>query len=164
MLITIVITMLITTFVAWVHTTVLVVGLSVALAVSWFATTNAPQLTQRHFTLLFSYSPCQRHCVALGGNLASIHNHGENVFVRNLIYKRCGSYAKAWIGMYDAIQEGKWLWTDGSKVRFTAWSHGEPNNQHQEHCTEVNWKGYKWNDIGCNVRRPFVCARKLSCR
>ncbi|XP_053174057.1 galactose-specific lectin nattectin-like [Scomber japonicus] len=83
----------------------------------------------------------ERNCVALGGNLASIHSHRENVFVRNLIYTKCRSYAHAWVGMYDAIQEGKWLWTDGSKVRFTAWSHGEPNNYRQEHCTEVNWKG-----------------------
>ncbi|XP_062283177.1 galactose-specific lectin nattectin-like, partial [Scomber scombrus] len=99
----------------------------------------------------------------LGGNLASIHNRWENEFIRNLIYKKHHSYARAWIGIYDAIQEGKWLWTDGSTVGFTCWNRGEPNNQGGEHCTETNWNGATWNDAPCHLRKPFVCARKQLC-
>ncbi|XP_042265658.1 galactose-specific lectin nattectin-like [Thunnus maccoyii] len=100
-------------------------------------------------------------CIALGGNLASIHNYGEQSVIRQLIYNKCHSNAHAWIGMFDAIQEGKWMWTDGSKVVFTHWNHGEPNNYFNEHCAVINWNGNYWNDLSCQDRKPFVCAKKV---
>ncbi|CAK6984314.1 galactose-specific lectin nattectin-like, partial [Scomber scombrus] len=83
----------------------------------------------------------ESNCVTHHGNLASIHNQGEQSFISGLIHKKFQRNEYAWIGLYDAIQEGRWFWTDGSKVVFTYWSQGEPNNEHVEHCTLINWHG-----------------------
>nr|XP_046252384.1 galactose-specific lectin nattectin-like [Scatophagus argus] len=108
-----------------------------------------------------SMADAELTCISLGGNLASIRNIHEHLFIRNLIYQICRFYATAWIGFYDAVQEGKWLWTDGSKTVFTHWGHGEPNNVGGEHCTETNFRGYYWNDVPCHHSKPFVCARNM---
>ncbi|XP_044066148.1 galactose-specific lectin nattectin-like [Siniperca chuatsi] len=100
-------------------------------------------------------------CTAFGGNLASISSYGEHLFIRNLIFRTCGSFVTTWIGLFDAIQEGKWLWTDGSRVVFTHWGHREPNNAGGEHCTETNFRESFWNDVPCHSTKPFVCARKV---
>ncbi|XP_037629222.1 galactose-specific lectin nattectin-like [Sebastes umbrosus] len=102
----------------------------------------------------------ERTCIALGGNLASIHSSGENNFVRGLIFRRYRSYPRTWIGLTDAIQERIWMWTDGSRVRFARWGRREPNNSGNEDCTEINFRRYYWNDEKCHNRRPFVCARR----
>ncbi|XP_050927432.1 galactose-specific lectin nattectin-like [Lates calcarifer] len=114
----------------------------------------------RHLTM----AEAELSCISHGGNLASIHSSWENLCIRHLIYQTCRAYVTAWIGLFDAIQEGKWMWTDGSRVAYTSWGSGEPNNVGHggEHCTEINWGGsHYWNDIPCHFRKPFVCARKL---
>uniref|UniRef100_A0A671YZV9 C-type lectin domain-containing protein n=1 Tax=Sparus aurata TaxID=8175 RepID=A0A671YZV9_SPAAU len=117
--------------------------------------------------ILFLSLPLSSHqlsCLRLGGNLASIQSVSENKFVRGLIYRRCGSYVSAWIGLFDAIQEGKWLWTDGSNTKLRCWAHGEPNNLHgNENCVEMNFRGtVYWADRPCSWFRPYVCARTVS--
>ncbi|XP_073325727.1 galactose-specific lectin nattectin-like [Pagrus major] len=88
-----------------------------------------------------STAKAQLNCIRLGGNLASIHNDGENLVVRGMIKRACGSYVFAWIGLSDAIQEGKWLWTDGSRLVFTRWLRGQPDNHlGKEHCAHINFK------------------------
>ncbi|XP_049436960.1 galactose-specific lectin nattectin-like [Epinephelus fuscoguttatus] len=104
----------------------------------------------------------ERVCSSLGGNLASIHRAEELMLLKELIYKRSGSYSRAWIGCHDGVKEGMWMWTDGSKFDYQAWGPGEPNNNGRtEHCVEMNWREQYWNDIPCNVGRPFVCAKDL---
>ncbi|XP_035533260.1 galactose-specific lectin nattectin-like [Morone saxatilis] len=113
------------------------------------------------FTDQRSMADAELICIAHGGNLASIHNIHEHYVIRNLIHQRYQAYVNAWIGHFDAIQEGRWMWTDGSGSTFRYWAHGEPNNHGGEHCTEINFRGNAWNDEHCNSRRPFVCARKV---
>ncbi|XP_059189847.1 galactose-specific lectin nattectin-like [Centropristis striata] len=103
----------------------------------------------------------ERYCGYFGGNLASVHSLWEYNFLRHLMYQRFHRTVRFWIGLFDAIQERSWMWTDGSRVRFTYWSRGEPNNRRNEDCTEGNWKGRYWNDVRCHYRRPYVCARRI---
>lgn len=101
-------------------------------------------------------------CIALGGNLVSIHNEDELLFVRELIYKESGHYPRTWIGCHDGVKEGVWMWTDGSGFDYSSWAAREPNNNRGEHCVEMNFAGVHWNDIPCiNYPRPFVCAKDL---
>ncbi|XP_078144626.1 galactose-specific lectin nattectin-like isoform X2 [Centroberyx gerrardi] len=103
----------------------------------------------------------ERVCISLGGNLASIHSLDEHNFLRGLINRVTGSYTQAWIGGFDAIKEGVWMWTDGSKVDYTNWHTGEPNNLNAEHCLEMNFGGNRWNDQGCDSKRSFVCSQGM---
>ncbi|XP_036960552.1 galactose-specific lectin nattectin-like [Acanthopagrus latus] len=100
------------------------------------------------------------NCIRLGGNLASIRSYSEHAWIRALIRTVLGSNRAAWIGLFDAVQERKWLWTDGTQIRFTRWARGQPNNYRgREHCTYIN-NGDYWNDYQCNVRLPSVCVKR----
>ncbi len=94
-------------------------------------------------------------CEQLGGHLATIANDDENVFVwaramarRNLI---------AWIGCTDEVREGDWRWVDGTRVAFSCWSSGQPDNRNGEHYA-VTGHGRQplWNDQGY-ASHAFVC-------
>ncbi|XP_042347053.1 galactose-specific lectin nattectin-like [Plectropomus leopardus] len=98
-------------------------------------------------------------CRSLGGNLASIHTPEENAFLGDYIEKVAGSRVHTWIGGTDEAQEGTWLWTDGSPFNYQSWSPGEPNNLGQEHCIEMNWREYFWNDNQCYHERAYLCAK-----
>ncbi|XP_039678405.1 galactose-specific lectin nattectin-like [Perca fluviatilis] len=72
-------------------------------------------------------------CQAAGGNLASVHSAEEHAFLRNYIKQVTGFYKTSWIGGFDAVKKGMWMWTDGSKFDYTSWTVGQPDN--------VRWHG-----------------------
>ncbi|XP_044207430.1 galactose-specific lectin nattectin-like, partial [Thunnus albacares] len=102
-----------------------------------------------------------RTCISAGGNLASIHSADENSFLRNLVIRVTGHCLHTWIGGFDAVKEGTWMWTDGSRFDYRRWGTGEPNNVGVENCIEMNFRGSFWNDGRCSWTRPFVCAKDL---
>ncbi|XP_034551047.1 galactose-specific lectin nattectin-like isoform X2 [Notolabrus celidotus] len=104
----------------------------------------------------------ESHCIKIGGNLASIHSSEENYFLNNLIARVTNNaHLRTWIGGYDAVQEGKWLWSDGTRFDYLRWGPGEPNNLGTEHCIVMNWAGSYWNDIRCYYHFPYVCAKDV---
>ncbi|XP_072315317.1 C-type lectin BfL-2-like [Eucyclogobius newberryi] len=106
------------------------------------------------FTNPSTWVEAQKHCVSLGGSLASIHIGAENEFVKNL----SGS-TKAWIGLNDAPQEGEWAWINSNQVDYINWCRGEPSNwRGNEHC--VILAGTCWSDRKCSTLLPYVCVRK----
>ncbi|XP_015228616.1 PREDICTED: galactose-specific lectin nattectin-like [Cyprinodon variegatus] len=105
-----------------------------------------------------------KFCISIGGNLASIHNADENIFVSELVQRVTGSSRDTWIGGYDAVTENTWLWSDGSSLEFVNWYSNQPDNGHysrNQHCMEINYAGQHWNDMPCSTRMPFVCSRNL---
>ncbi|KAL6479840.1 hypothetical protein MHYP_G00108730 [Metynnis hypsauchen] len=102
-------------------------------------------------------------CLKHGANLASVHNKEENGFLQNLIKQSTGSTTATWLGGHDGVVEGKWLWTDGSKMNFQDWAEGQPDNyMKSENCLEMNFQVFqKWNDRPCIDYKPFVCALKF---
>ncbi|ROL45133.1 Galactose-specific lectin nattectin [Anabarilius grahami] len=48
------------------------------------------------------------------------------------------SSTQSWVGAHDAVQEGQWLWSDGTAFLYTNWCSGEPNNAQSENCLEIN--------------------------
>ncbi|KAK7929020.1 hypothetical protein WMY93_005415 [Mugilogobius chulae] len=67
------------------------------------------------------------HCVSQGANLVSIHNLEEHNFVKTLIQNFDPSRSQTYIGLTDYFKENAWIWSDGSRIRFTRWRKGEPN-------------------------------------
>uniref|UniRef100_A0A3B4DBM1 C-type lectin domain-containing protein n=1 Tax=Pygocentrus nattereri TaxID=42514 RepID=A0A3B4DBM1_PYGNA len=82
-------------------------------------------------------------CLKHGANLASVHNNEENAFLKNLIKQATGSAIKPWLGGHDSVAEGKWLWTDGSKMIFQDWAKDQPDNDKTEHCLEMTFEDMK---------------------
>ncbi|XP_036959345.1 galactose-specific lectin nattectin-like [Acanthopagrus latus] len=110
-------------------------------------------------TRKLTMAEAELNCIRLGGNLASIHNVNEYNWIRGIVRRASGSDVWAWIGLSDAIQEGKWLWTDGSRFVFSHWARNEPNNKAgKEHCTHINYEGDNWNDFTCDSKLASVCV------
>ncbi|KAK2851136.1 hypothetical protein Q5P01_007412 [Channa striata] len=100
-------------------------------------------------------------CVAVSGNLAPVHSQEQYTFIKDIIKRSTGSDVYTWVGGHDAAKEGVWLWTDGSKFDFKFWGKGEPNNSDKgENCLMINYDGHG-NDISCQMKSPFICAKNL---
>ncbi|XP_059371994.1 ladderlectin-like isoform X2 [Carassius carassius] len=110
----------------------------------------------RVFNGPLSWSDAEATCLTYGGNLASVHSTLEYAFIKSVI-SSSNSY---WIGGYDAVSEGKWFWSDGSKMNFKLWNPKEPNNLGGfEDCIQMNFGAAgNWNDQKCSDKLPFVCS------
>uniref|UniRef100_UPI0037E9C5DB galactose-specific lectin nattectin-like n=1 Tax=Semicossyphus pulcher TaxID=241346 RepID=UPI0037E9C5DB len=104
----------------------------------------------------------EQACNDIGGNLASLHSAAENDFLRDHTTRVSNNIHKhTWIGGHDAVQEGRWMWSDGTTFKYERWGTGEPNNHLGEDCVEMNFRVSYWNDLPCHHQRPFVCAKDV---
>ncbi|KAJ8337083.1 hypothetical protein SKAU_G00383030 [Synaphobranchus kaupii] len=101
----------------------------------------------------------QMNCQKLGGNLASVHTEDDYSFLKDLVKKLDATAPSFWIGMSDCQKEGTWMWSDGTRVDFTLWNPGEPNNVGEEDCVQGNWPNSNgWNDLSCGRDLGSVCV------
>lgn len=124
---------------------------------------------------------CQRHCIALGGHLASVHSPADH----NKLQSLTASYGfpMTWIGGSDGanvclwttqyfktfpqihhlslFKEGHWFWSDGTTFSYTYWCPGEPNNDSYQHCTAINYSG-KWLILYCKAWAAWPNDWKLT--
>ncbi|XP_055007211.1 galactose-specific lectin nattectin-like [Boleophthalmus pectinirostris] len=89
---------------------------------------------------------CHEHCA----NLPSIHSLEEHNFIVNLIKTASGGDTRTWLGGSDAVQEGSWLWSDGTRWDYSRWYPNQPDNAGGEHCAAY-WTGAK---LGCPPMNP----------
>ncbi|XP_049608608.1 galactose-specific lectin nattectin [Syngnathus scovelli] len=100
-------------------------------------------------------------CILKGGNLASVLDAKEHALVVELIREQFDPILDTWIGLSDAIQEGTFLWTDGSPLDFTAYGTTQPDNfEGTEDCVEISDDNELWNDDGCTDMNYFVCMKE----
>ena len=93
-------------------------------------------------------------CKSRDASLASIHSQEEQDNIHGLTLP-----TRTWIGLTDFLDEGQFSWVDGSKVTFTNWMNGEPNNKNNnQHCTLIRRDG-KWKDAYCKKEKPYVCQK-----
>ncbi|XP_065665791.1 uncharacterized protein LOC136087256 isoform X2 [Hydra vulgaris] len=100
-------------------------------------------------------------CQSYGGNLLSIKDEGENLFILNQLKTNAMKNNPYWIGLSKLNGERKFMWSDNTSLLFVYWKANEPNNYNNsnEDCVEVNV--YGWNDSPCNYIRGFICKAKL---
>ncbi|XP_059210528.1 ladderlectin-like, partial [Centropristis striata] len=109
-----------------------------------------------------NWAQAERNCQSLGANLASVYRAEEDHELQRMIRDVTHGHPRTWIGGSDAEMTGVWLWSDGTPFRFSYWCSGEPNNQGNEHCVEMNVGDNKcWNDLKCDTNRPSVCAKNI---
>ncbi|XP_070815514.1 type-2 ice-structuring protein-like [Chaetodon trifascialis] len=107
-----------------------------------------------------SWAHAEKHCLNLGGNLASVHSFQEYNVIQSMILDETQEYPNTWLGGNDATQEGVWLWSDGTPFDFNYWSVGQPDDS--GYCLVMNYGDLKkFDDQPCRGRKPFVCAIKL---
>ncbi|XP_039674804.1 galactose-specific lectin nattectin-like isoform X2 [Perca fluviatilis] len=92
------------------------------------------------YTETKSWIDAENFCISAGGNLASIHSDEEQTFLKDFIKQVTGAYADSWIGGFDSVKEGTWMWADGSKFNYNIWAAGQPDNfRGGENCLVMNW-------------------------
>ncbi|XP_062550411.1 perlucin-like [Armigeres subalbatus] len=107
------------------------------------------------------------YCNHLGMRLAIVDNAVDQSKLAQMITstdKFSNVTTEMWIGASDLAQESYFHWhSTGSRVQFTNWKTGQPDNaKNVEHCVEIrfipghNWN-WHWNDRECSAMRYFVC-------
>ncbi|XP_030401327.1 hepatic lectin-like isoform X3 [Gopherus evgoodei] len=67
-----------------------------------------------------------------------------------------------WLGLSDKKVENQWLWVDGSPLKLSFWSTGEPNDSSDEDCGTMAIDG-RWNDINCYWTDYWICEKPWLC-
>ncbi|XP_035677228.1 collectin-12-like [Branchiostoma floridae] len=129
-----------------------------------------------------SWKNAKKKCKRHGAKLASITSREEANFINSIIAGAPSGYWKTplvWFGLRR--EDGKFRkFTDGSKVIYTNWEPGEPNNNRgvlsffpAQNCVGMyskdgvaDWfhpddevKRGQWNDHQCIRLLPFICKR-----
>ncbi|XP_042610685.1 ladderlectin-like isoform X4 [Cyprinus carpio] len=116
----------------------------------------------RFFNYQHSWIDAEKQCLGYDGNLASVHRNEEYTFIQDLIKSHTQASTEAWLGGYDAVSEGTWLWSDGSNMNIQIWAPNQPDNYNgNENCLVMNYQpSNNWNDNPCYDKKPFVCVKK----
>ncbi|XP_059175714.1 macrophage mannose receptor 1-like [Physella acuta] len=108
------------------------------------------------FTNEMSWNEAKRYCSNFNGTriLAKVSSPSVLRYLNSLR----PSYTRVWLGGNDQLQEGKWVWTDGTKANLTTmWGYGEPNNlDGNQDCLEIVVDG-TLNDYDCAQTFSFIC-------
>jgi hypothetical protein len=101
-----------------------------------------------------NYEQAVQHCKDYQSEIIIINSKAENDFIRSTI--QAWGTGDVWIGLTDILEEGTFIWWDGTAPTFTAWNGGEPNDWGGEDCGQLMaWAG--WNDLPCEAQLPVVC-------
>jgi Lectin C-type domain len=103
-----------------------------------------------------SWHDAEAACQKIGAHLATMENSSLPNALRQAIVSPIGT-DRFWIGLAEP-NEGRWLWSNGTPMRFSAFRSGEPNNSGgNEDCAEWLTEDGRWNDVDCFQPRPFLC-------
>ena len=116
-----------------------------------------------------TWSLAQSLCAEMGGALVRLESWIEIYSIRG--YRTKNSKLQNnnyWIGGYKTAA-GKWVWKgqrENNPINTSDWAPGEPNNfGGVEGCVHLIGQHsntnlrYKWNDISCNHKLPFICEK-----
>jgi hypothetical protein len=65
-------------------------------------------------------------CARMGGALSIVRSKEENEFILGLA--KASNLSELWLGASDEQEEGKWVWEDGTLLRYANWDKGQPND------------------------------------
>ncbi|XP_041841853.1 ladderlectin-like isoform X1 [Melanotaenia boesemani] len=103
----------------------------------------------------------EENCKSMNAHLASIRSAEEYQQIQKMIADQTPVYPTTWLGGTDSVQEGEWLWADGSRFLFSHWCKGEPNNLGNQDCLAISGKKC-WDDQLCDNKKQSVCVKSWS--
>ncbi|XP_018565283.1 perlucin-like [Anoplophora glabripennis] len=117
-----------------------------------------------------NFFEAEQFCSYHGMRLLSITSNDENVFLGQSLIDHGFTSASDifWTSGTRLPDEEHWIWlTTGSRIDFTNWAVGEPNNVGKvEKCLEVNRikipkkRDLFWGDQNCAGKLYFICEYK----
>ncbi|GAA6099750.1 galactose-specific lectin nattectin-like [Tachysurus ichikawai] len=108
------------------------------------------------------WASAETFCQNFDAHLVSIHSENEFQQIKSLIRAYDPMENPTHIGLSDCQKAFQFFWTDGTKLTFTRWNPGQPDNHNNgERCVHMNFDIKKnWNDGSCGEPLAFVCAKK----
>ncbi|XP_067340231.1 hepatic lectin-like [Channa argus] len=119
-----------------------------------------------------SWKESRDDCESREGVLVKIDSREEQRFLEETVRKKMKDNGdRFWIGLTDSVEEGKWVWVDGSPLSTssTFWRQGEPTNwtgenSDGEHCAMMGERGEvldlkSWHDKACNMKIRRICEK-----
>ncbi|XP_023806966.1 C-type lectin domain family 17, member A-like [Oryzias latipes] len=101
-----------------------------------------------------SWDEARKSCKANEADLVVINTVEEKTFLFEFRDKR------VWIGLTDKVQEGTWIWVDGSPLTLQFWESGMPDSYRDEDCVEIRNTPGSWNDQSCEASLQWICEKK----
>ena len=100
-----------------------------------------------------NWTTAKTACEALGSKLAMVKSQSE---LQALVQK---VRRNVWIGLHrDPRDKSRWIWVDGTRVSYSHWYKGEPNNSGgNEDCGHMFPPAGKWNDAPCYSSHHYLC-------
>ncbi|CAI5691486.1 unnamed protein product [Oreochromis niloticus] len=119
-----------------------------------------------------SWTESRDDCRAKGGDLVKIDNWCEQIFLKTRLNRKMDEFDDMfWIGLTDAVEEGRWLWLDGSPLNtsLSFWADHEPDNWTNEnpdgeHCVRMGEEEGEeplktWYDMFCKAPNKSICEK-----
>ena len=107
----------------------------------------------------YTWKKAKSLCEKKGGHLVVITSKKENKFVAELIKNKDTGYC--WLGATDEKSEGKWVWVDGTKMKYSSWAENQPSGlSSSEDYLSSYTAATKWNDrknTKSNKVTGYVC-------
>ena len=107
----------------------------------------------------FTWQEAKADAEARGGRLAVLNTQAK-IDAANAYLARFGAWPDLYLGLTDEVNEGEWLWLDGSPLTVNNWNSGEPNNLGNEDYAEIIRSStshiYLWNDIPGAEKQAYL--------
>uniref|UniRef100_A0A8C4YPP3 C-type lectin domain-containing protein n=1 Tax=Gopherus evgoodei TaxID=1825980 RepID=A0A8C4YPP3_9SAUR len=100
-----------------------------------------------------TWEAARNSCLAQNADLVVINDQMEQNRTMSRVY---------WLGLSDQKVESQWLWVDGSPLKLSFLSTGEPNDSSNEDYGTMAIDGC-WNDINCYMTDYWICKKPWFC-
>lgn len=114
-----------------------------------------------------AWDDAKNFCENIGGHLATITSHREQIFINKMILNY-GAKNYYWLGASKDNFEN-WHWLTGEYFYYTNWNVGEPNNEGGDEKYLMIYKSnLMWNDVNYkaeyygNYNFGFICEWESS--
>ena len=114
--------------------------------------TNAANAHIYYLLSANTWTASEAEAVGLGGHLVTINDVAENQWVVNTFFPLTGGPNDwLWIGLNDAVNEGRFFWA-GEEGAITMWASGEPFTTDVEDYAAIGRLSGRWKDFVGHLR------------
>ncbi|GFS26660.1 metalloendopeptidase [Elysia marginata] len=100
-------------------------------------------------------SKAQKKCEGLKGTLPTVKDELENDYIQSI-----KGEGFTWLGMSDAVLQGKWIWADGIPVGWSNWENKVESISKNKDCAVMKDSG-TWSSVKCEQKYMFMCKVHL---